>query len=240
MLRFDGAIATPTPEVLAEILAKCRNAAVDIHIRKNAEAMLRVLGGRVRDLNLRCVESPTEQFAEIGDALTGLRELTVYSMRDSSRKVIEGLFNAPKSNLRKLIVDRIDVYDVGVGNMECVHVLEKAAGAAHFLRELECVGHVLMNPLVFRTLLSSNQQLERFKITYRTMASVSHFETFEDHIKRLVNELVAHKRLREFEVRASWKQVSKEIRTACVPLRGRELNFIAGKVQYLPTLRELI
>ena len=238
VLRFKCNAHIPTPQVMQEILNECPYAVVDIHIVNHAEDMLRVLGERVRNLKVECIAEPSAQFASIANALSGLTELSVYECHsNNSLKFIKALFNAPKPNLTKLFVNRVHVFEHQHGVvMRSMNVLEVVARTVHSLREFKCYSNHPLELSSFELLLQSNRHLRCFFLDYFSDNDTANDADFELNSLRLVQSLVKYESMLEFEiVLPGRKKVLNQLRDACVPLRGRQLNLIVGAVQYLPS-----
>ena len=239
VLHFSSSAYNPALSVMKEILSECPNVMLDLSIRVQIEEILRVLGAHVRKLGLESAPEPSTDFTNIAGALTSLTELRLLELNSSSLNFVEALFNKPKLNLSKLYVSRVNVFDYQEGAMmRSKNVLDIVAAKVHSLHEFACFSFYPIKVDSFAYLLQSNQQLQRLSITYNHVAdstSVSR-EVLEFNIKSLLNALVVRKSVAEFIVHFPGREIDpNQIRTACVPLRGRHLTVIVGGVQYLPS-----
>lgn len=236
MLRLNCFVCTRTPEVMAQILDKCPNVLVDVSIRGH-EKMLSVLCGRVRKLELSCISHPSVQFATMANAFTALTELRLNNLRSNSLKFAMDLFNSHLPNLAKLSVDDTHAFQLQGGALvPSLSVLDVVACNVHSLREFECRSSNPLDPQSFKSLLDSNRDLRRFTLTYFSDGDTVSNTFFVINSVFLVQSLVQYSSVHEFEVCLPYRKiVSNQIRNACVPLRGRQLNLIVGEVQYLPT-----
>ena len=238
VLHFQSSCAMPTPDEFEKILENCPHAMVDIYIRRNGEELLRVLGDRVRNLRLRCIQTPSDEFVDIADRLTSLCELTVTAMNNTSVKFARALFNAPKPNLEVLSLPCVDMFDPLNEGADEFNLLAELGRKACALREFSFSSWIKFDFQAFVSVINANRQLRRLTAVCRRNTYTK--EVLLSHIKEVVCALVKHESIRELGIHLFLKNLSsKEISDAYVPLRGRELNVIMGNVQYLPTYSQL-
>ena len=236
VLRLGNRAGILTPQVLAEVLDECPNVIVDLSIEHQAEEMLRALGGRVRKLTLNWFLIPSAELISAANKLTRLTELELRGvLLMKSLKFVEGFFHTPRPQLTKLRITRTHAFDYQHGGLaRSINVLDAIASTVHSLHEFECRSVNPLELVSFESLLKSNRKLRRFSVVYLYNRGISNSD-LEVNVKRLVQALAKYESLVEFEVHLNGRKiVSEEIRNACIPLRGRQLNVIAGNVHYLP------
>ena len=227
VLHFHSLSAMPTPDEFAKILENCPHVMVDIFVMKNAEELLRVLGDRVRNLRLRCIPRPSDEFVDIADKLTSLRKLTVTSINENSAKFAKAMFNAPKPDLKILSLTRVDLFDdLREGGAE-FNLLAELGRKVCNLREFSFSSCIKLDSQACVSIINSNRELR--KLSMVCLKTNDTKEILLRHIKEVVRALMKHDSIREFSIHFSvTKLPPTEIWDAFVPLRGRELNVIVG------------
>ena len=247
ILRFDYFAPIPTPQVMGEILNKCPNVVVDFTECVHTEGVLRVLGERVRKLELGSILNPSAEFTSIANALTGLSELELCEQDlKFSLKFVKALFNAPKPNLTKLYIPCVNVFEQqGNTLVDSMNVLDIIARTVQSLREFKCRSFNTIELASFEAVLQSNRDLRRIGINYFQRDADGLNPECRFNCIGLIRSLVKYRSVVDFYVdfkvlMPHWKIESNEIRNACVPLRSRQLNLTVDYHQYLPSFRKHI
>ena len=243
VLRFGYYAPIPTPEVMALILNECPNVVFDLARHEYTEEALRMLGERVRKLKLVSILNPSAEFTNIANALTGLSELELCDPNlKYSLKFVKALFNAPKPNLTKLYIPRVHFFErQGNTLVDSTNVLDTIARTVQSLREFKCCSCDPIESASFEAVLQSNRDLRRIKVSYEEEwdADALNPECRFNCIS-LIRSLVKCRSVVDFDVYLPDENIDcNEIRNACVPLRGRQLNLTVSYHQYLPSFRKL-